>query len=502
MSASMKDQDVIVDDTEYKDADDEFLDVPELSMPSTLPSNYEMRVETDILEPVVFSQNFCRFTLQKKGFLSHQSKISFAVNPADGVINDGGFFPLNIGVNSLISKCVLKAGQKEIASTEDFNYLQAYRSAFITPENNYDREQYITGRMINLNGEYVFPPAANPGNNAPHYGVRTGVEINTSNVLGNDRKLQPFALIDGTNADRRAETPVFSIYLADLFDVFKGYDLPMFMIDDEVHIELHFAPFVGTNLAVGSLRVCVANGNALGQTYNIVQDEVRMIYDTIYYDGDTMNKWKESKERKGGVVLDYVDYRVNRRTATIAELNAGLRQNIGGAGRLVDKVIYMLNQGNSLGNSDSFLTNAYYGIAPPLTAGGPGAEKLLECEVNLYYNDRCEFSADRNNLSVINSTTATAEGGLAPQVSKQFYGNEGLATITQSLIEGRQQNLSFQSAFFVNSIKLMRGERVNNQGLELYYSSQVIGGPREFMVWLALKKTAVIKDGRFDCYFQ
>ena len=501
MSASMKDQDVLVDDTEYKDADDDFLDVPELSMPSTLPSNYEMRVETDILEPVVFSQDFCRFTLQKKGFLSHQSKISFAVNPADGVINDGGFFPLNIGVNSLISRCVLKSGQKTIAETESFAQLQAYRSTFITPENNYDREKYTTGRLIILNGEYAFALADNPNNNAPHYGVRTGMELDTTPVV-NSRKLQPFALIDGTNADRRAEPPVFSIYLADLFDVFKGYDLPMFMIDDEVHIELHFSPLLN-NQANGSSRVSVQAGDAGGQVYNLVQDEVRMIYDTIFYDGETMNKWRQSKESKGGVVLDYVDYRLNTSVRPQVDWNNGIRQNIGGAGRMVDKVIYLLNDGNGRNNSDTWLVNGYYGIAPPITPPGLGAVKEIECEVNLYYNDRYEFSADRNNLAVINSTTATAEGGLAPQLSKQFYGNEGIPTITTSAIEGRVQQASFASAFFVNSIKLKRGERVNNQGLELYYSNS-IGAPgnRNLYVWLALKKTAVIKDGRFDCYFQ
>ena len=266
---SEKDQEVVVDKTEFEDADDDFMDVPELELPSTLPSNYEMRVETDILEPVVFSQQFARFTLQKKGFLSHQSKIAFAVNPAAGQINDGGFFPLNVGVNSLIERCVLKAGQKTIAETESFNFLQAYRSAFITNENNYDREQYVSGRLINFQGEYVLTDGVaagvNTDTNAPLYGLKTGMEVNT--VPANDnRKLQPFALIDGTNAERRAETPVFSIYLADLFDIFTGYDLPLYMCDEEVHIELYFT-------ADNPNRVSVQDGDANDNNYLIHQNE-------------------------------------------------------------------------------------------------------------------------------------------------------------------------------------------------------------------------------------
>lgn len=487
-----KDQDVIVDKGEYVDADDDFMDVPELELPSTLPSNYEMRVETDILEPVVFSQNFCRFTLQKKGFLSHQSKISFAVNPAAGVVNDGGFFPLNIGVNSLVDRCVLKAGQKTIAETDSFNFLQAYRSQFITNENNYDREQYVTGRMINFNGEYVtLSTAGNPDTNAPHYGVRTGMEDEIVAGAPTSRKIQPFALIDGTNQSRRDETPVFSIFLADLFDIFTGYDLPLYMCDEEVHIELHFTDTTRN-------RVSVQDGDASNQVYNIVQEECRMIYDTIYYDGDTMERYRLKQQKKGGIVLDYVDYRLNTRVCTAAQLQAGLTQNLGGAGRMVDKIIYGLNTGLGGATDDNLLVNCYGSTAPPLT---PGAAKDVECSVNLYYNDRYEFSVDRDNLAVIFDTTAKAEGGLPPQLSKQFYGNEAVNLVTTSRIEGRVEGTSFRSNFFWNSIKLMRGERVNNQGLELKFR-HMTATPKTLWVWLALKKTAVIKDGRFDCYFQ
>lgn len=488
-----KDQDVIVDHSEYVDADDDFLDVPELELPSTLPSNYEMKVETDILEPVVFSQQFARFTLQKKGFLSHQSKIAFAVNPADGVINDGAFYPLNIGVNSLISRCVLKAGQKTIAETDSFNFLQAYRSAFITNENNYDREQYVTGRMINFNGEYVYlSTQGNPDVSAPHYGIRTGMEL-TFNALGLDsRKLQPFALIDGTNAARRSETPVFSIFLADLFDVFTGYDLPLFMCEEEIHIELHFMQETHN-------RVSVQDGDASNQIYNIVQDECRMIYDTIYYDGETMERYRKKKDAKDGVVLDYVDYRLNTRVVTQAEINAGIIQNIGGAGRLVDKVIWGINIGSNGAGDDQLLTNCYNSSAPTLTAG---AVKEVEASVNLFYNDRFEFSVDRDNLAVLFDTTARANGGLPLQLSKQFYGNESANVVTASGVEGRVENASFSGKNWWNAIKLMRGERINNQGIDFKFKHNTALASTTIMIWLALKKTAVLHHGRFDCYFQ
>ena len=43
--------------------------VPELMKLGQIPTDLEMSVDTDVLEPVVFSQSFCRFQLQNKGFL-------------------------------------------------------------------------------------------------------------------------------------------------------------------------------------------------------------------------------------------------------------------------------------------------------------------------------------------------------------------------------------------------------------------------------------------------
>jgi hypothetical protein len=476
------------------DEPEDFSDVPELSLPSTLPSNYEMKVETDILEPVVFSQDFARFTLQKKGFLSHQSKITFSVQPVND--NPTAFFPLNIGVNSLIKRCVLKAGAKTLAETEDFNHLQAYRSAFIAPENNFEREQYLTGRMVNFESEYVDANGVNPDTNAPTFGIKTGMNIDTRPAV-DTRAIQAFATIDGTSQLTLNRSPTYGIFLADLFDCFYGFDLPMYMIDDEVHIELHFQ---------GELnhRVCLSDnaGNQPATQYQIQRDECRMLYDTIFYDGETMEKHRQKKDREGGVVFSYVDYRLSKRVGGQNVFNGnGIVQNLGGAGRVVDKVIYGINQAENLNNPENFLSNQYYSFAPNLTAGGAGAVKGVEASVNLFYNDRFEFPTDRTNLATLFSTTATAEG-VPLQAPKPMYGNEATNTITQTGIEGRNVLSTFAKGLWWNSVKLMRGERVNNQGINFHFIYDGNANERTLFVWLALKKTGVIKNGRVDCYFQ
>lgn len=474
------------------DEPDEFGDVPELSLPSTLPSNYEMRVESDVLEPVVFSQDFCRFTLQKKGFLSHQSKITFSVEPQGD--NPTAFFPLNVGVNSLISRCVLKAGAKTLAETEEFNQLQCYRSEFIAPENNFEREQYLTGRMMNYEAEYVDPEGGvNPDTNAPSFGIKTGMNTDFRPVGAASKAVQPFATIDGTSQLTIDDSPVYAIFLADLFDCFYGFDLPMYMIDDEIHIELHFE-----GESENRVSLSTDGGNNPALEYNIVRDQCRMLYDTIYYDGDTMERHRQKKEKAGGVIFSYVDYRLSRRVAGNAELEGGIVQNIGGSGRIVDKIIYGLSLDTSLGDPNIYLNNKFSSDAPVLSAG---AVKEKEVSVNLFYNDRYEFPSDRTSLATLFSTTATAEG-IPLQVPKALYGNEAEVSITDRAVEGRVVRASFYRAMWWNAIKLMRGERVNSQGINFHLDWVGDAGNRSFFVWLALKKTGVIKNGRVDCYFQ
>ena len=144
------------------------------------------------------------------------------------------------------------------------------------------------------------------------------------------------------------------------------------------------------------------------------------------------------------------------------------------------------------------MNNKFSSDAPVLSAG---AVKEKEVSVNLFYNDRYEFPSDRTSLATLFSTTATAEG-IPLQVPKALYGNEAEVSITDRAVEGRVVRASFYRAMWWNAIKLMRGERVNSQGINFHLDWVGDAGNRSFFVWLALKKTGVIKNGRVDCYFQ
>ena len=51
--------------------------IPDLLRVGSIPSNQSAMIDTDILEPVIFSESFIRFQLVNKGFLNPFSRITF-----------------------------------------------------------------------------------------------------------------------------------------------------------------------------------------------------------------------------------------------------------------------------------------------------------------------------------------------------------------------------------------------------------------------------------------
>ena len=146
--------------------------VPDLMKIGPVSVNTQMDVETDILEPVVFSQRFCRFRLQNKGILHSNSKLTFSVDVKNHAAGKCAF-PLNIGVHALIDRCVLKASNKTICETSDFAHFSAYQSTFINPQHNKQREAVTTGRMMCR--KWLYDDQSD--NEASKYTLDFGIEV-------------------------------------------------------------------------------------------------------------------------------------------------------------------------------------------------------------------------------------------------------------------------------------------------------------------------------------
>lgn len=472
-------------DSDQINVEDERGMIPNLIKIGSIPVDMNIDVDTDVLEPVVSNQNFCRFVLEKKGFMNSFSKITLAL--ADVVANaSAGCLPANIGVHSLISKCSLKCGTTTISEFSDWNFWMAYKSMFIDNEINYERETFTTQRMINH--EFVYDTDLNYHSNvnASYYGLRSHLYSDTEAYTGFDATdyevRVPYFL-------RNGRTPQYSISLADLFPFLRFNQLPLYMFDEQISIELHFQ----SQSSLG--RVCLTGGATSGQSVDIDLTELKLVADYLYYPQDQMERFANANRTMN---FNYVDYRLNKRSLTQAQAQTKQIMNVGGAGRIVNKVVSGLFNDNKT-TPDKSILNLYCPVAP-LRDG----DNNTDLTTNLRYNDTYLYPIDLTSPAIQFDKVVRGEGSI-PYVTREEYSREGHGAITPTTFQGHNQSTAtfgLSGNFFWNVYKLNKNERVNSRGIEIetLYGSTA-NATHTHRSWLELVKTAQLVNGKLTCYF-
>ena len=480
--------------TDVKDADVSSDRIPDLIKIGAIPSSYGQILTTDVIDPVTFSQERCRFTLQRvAGFLHSDSKITLGITP---LTTTTAFYPLNIGVANLIKSAQLSIGNQVISSVSDYTHFHQYQSMFITNENNVEREQFLSQRCINHQPIYD-DRTADTTDKPPNSAKKVGLDVGRNAVVPaaggvGTFQLLPFQHHDSTSAQTIADAPVYSVYLSDLFPFLRYNQLPCWMLDQEVHIDITFTDKVTSlNAADLSMRMCVANSDAANNQveYDITQSEVKLIYDSITYDGDIMQKYAEQNPK---LTFQYVDYRLAKRTGDETQFS-NLTFPIGGNGRLVSKVFFALQ------SNENFTPVS-------LLNGVTGKDSVVaqNLSINLLYNDLYEFNVDRSNPALLFHTTQHAEG-MVPMVTRDEWKTSGVSALTTETFEGHGQNsgaVGLGGLFNWTAIKPNKGQRVNNKGMDLTYKNP--GLPAEtytLRVYLEMLKVLTIENGQANCYF-
>ena len=455
-------------------------EVPNFMRLGSIPVNYLQKVETDLLEPVIFQDGsgssvdgFVRFQLQQKGFLHSHSKIFVSLVPVTAVTR--AIYPPNIGVGSIVKKAVLKVGNKVLNEISDWDYLHAFHSTKISNENNVERELYTTGRYMSQ--QFDFENGAENG--------AVGVSLMTSrqpviSTYGTDHdcRQMPIALMEGANPE---ESPSYAIDLSDLFPFLKVHQLPLYMMDEPVTIELTLQPPVDH-------RAVLLDGTA-SQSFAVDRNEMKMCFDSVYYGAsDEMERFAEANKV---LTFPFVDYRAVSTTVSQTSLQSETVRNLGMASRLVSKVITMFNQAR--GGEDDLLLGTG-SLSPALVNDQPAGFSY-----NIRYNDKFEFSTNVANLARLYSLLQRSEQMVF--VSRNEYSSQGggfdggtdntFEEISQEELRGR---------FFFNSTKLTGG-RVGTRGIELHVKSDLhrtsVSTLRNFCEYM---RSASLEGGRVDVY--
>ena len=423
--------------------------IPDFVRLGSIPADYIQQVESDLLEPVV-QQNgstdrtgFCRFTLQQKGFLHSHSKLFVSLIPNAG--SNSAFVPAQVGIGAVIQRAVLKVGNQVVNEISDWAQLHAVKSALISNEINKEREQYMTGRIMNHGFRY----STEQYELAPDYGLDNGREYS-----GAEAFQMPFARMNGSTAATRATSPTYSIDLSDLFPFLKTHQLPLYMIDQPINIEITWAP-------PNKARVCTTGGQGAGLSYDIDPTELKFCADYIFYGAsDEMQRYAQANR---DLSFSFVDYRAN--VASIDPTSPiTVVRNIGMANRMVTRVITVFNRDAI---DDQTILNKYASLGLSAVEGGNGNGVMGDIAYNLRYNDRYEFASDVSNTARLFSQLTDSES--VPFLTRSEYCADS-ALITTDDFEGRDQKTFLANKFFYLSTRLTGG-RVGTKGIEIHLSN-------------------------------
>lgn len=458
--------------------------IPDFLQLQQIPVNYIQQVETDLLEPVVFTQGstttdgFCRFTLQNKGFLHSHSKIFVSIQP--NATNEDVYFAPHLGVAQIVKKAVLKIGNKTLNELDSWAGLHAVKSSLISNENNLEREMYMTGRAMS----HKFVYNASSIVNASALGLDTGVE----NDEDAGALFLPDALtMSGVNATKKAECPSFMIDLSDLFPFLKVHQLPLYMINEPINIELTFHPTT-------KLRTQIASGDTADIAMNIDQNELKFCADYIFYGAsDEMARYAMANK---DLNFSFVDYRVIETTSSSTDLSTGVIRNLGMANRMCPRVITTFPYDENTYNEETIL-GQYVSLAPFLNASGVQTGSL---KYNIRYNDRFEYTSDVDNTARLFSILTDSEG--VPFLTRSEYCAQGDAITDTEDFEGREQKGNLDGHFFYLSTRLSNG-RVGQRGLELHISGDWASSGRtinKLRSYCEYMRVARLTDGMIEIY--
>ena len=483
--------------------------IPDLVRIGSVATDTAISVTTDILDPVIFSESEARFVLDNKGILHSNSRITFSTDGTVGPsTNDRAFFPAGVGVHSLIQRAALRVGTKTVCEIEDYNHFAAYETTFLPPDAIKEREGVITGRMMTiapvLTGRaYPFQNASDATKNTESLTEAKSIQIDNGKGLllaGADSPAHHVPLANTSLFPSRtvydyqveANKPTYSVLLADLFPFLKTNQLPLFMMEEQVSIHLTFTQ---RKSDASSERICVTNAATITNDAVLVRGDCQLIADYIFYPQDLMEQYRQ---QNSNMSFQYVDYQFVKRTVSAAEYSAGLIQNVGGAGRIVNKVFCASVGAGTEADQEDTLLNVYCAEGPTVSSTGVGT-----VTTNLKYNDNFLYPIDVSNDARHYHNVFQSEGRV-PYISRDLYRGEGQLAQT---LDGASGSVNFEDysaqselrqKFFYTAYRLNRGERVNSRGIEVYDTRATVPGASTMRCWLQIMRVASLKDGMFS----
>jgi hypothetical protein len=347
----------------------------------------------------------------------------------------------------------LKFGGKLISEIQDFNHFMSYKACFNSNEENFERNTVTNGILM----DYQMID--------DEVGIHTGRSYKGDAVLFeefNDLK----------------QIPTYQIRLVDMFPWLGKVQLPLYLMKEQVSIELFFE----TDNA--KKYITPKGGTDITSPIVIDTEQTKLVADYIYYPQPIMDNY-EAQIAKTGLTIPILEYGLVKMTVALVSDDVKILRNIGGANRMVTKLIIMNSE---TGKTRQVLFNDF--------GSSLVSKDGATFRYNIKYNDRNLYPRNIDNVAHAFNQVQNAEG-LPLFITGGEY-DVDRADYTTKKIEGYDLNIAAQTNTrgFV-AIKL-DGERVNSAGIEVDMALFDTNGDVVTRIYLEMGCILTLKDGKVN----
>jgi len=286
-----------------------------------------MNIETSQLDPIIVNQNICRFVLERKGILDVGSVITMSVHPLDATADKKCFLPIKTGCHALVKKALLRVGTKVLATSDMYGTHQTIRRAFKTNEEK-SQKDYVK------NGTH---DCFEPDNQGTGFYQMKDVIYDAAQTAGT---IDPSVQITVSET----ECPVFSIRLSELFPMMRNVQLPLYLMNEPVSIELTWNTQVDGAASLGKM-LCFQNAFAGATGAKIGVNNVKFLADYLTYEDGRMAATAKLVNSEQGLAMPYEDMIVtntNIPAATVTGTDVvvqNITRDLGLSGRNVRQIL-------------------------------------------------------------------------------------------------------------------------------------------------------------------
>tara|TARA_R100001163_G_scaffold32976_1_gene25554 strand:- start:6732 stop:8195 length:1464 start_codon:yes stop_codon:yes gene_type:complete len=377
-----------------------------------------LRVETDILVPQYINETECVFNIRKNGILDVGSRLIIGIKGS----NANTQLTNTAGIYAIVKSATLRTSKGvNIAQTQDVDYLLSINNNFVEPS---VRER----RGIVANGTYQnYQLTNNTGDTAKGvltYGknpkARNGNGAETTDLVQREAR---FSLSSALSTE-------YSIKLSQLFPELFPFQIPLFLLDDQLQLHLTFTSGVST----GS-RGLNANGGANDGTVDLQLNEVKLHSNHLYFGDDTMDKLKNMSNSQTGIVIPYSDFNLIKNTySAVANPAAGnstvvkYRRNLGLSNL---RLRYMLvhNLMGAITDANTAEANTLAGVGKYASRGTMTSDCGVEAQ--LVINNENYYPRSLNTYAKFYQELEDVYG-IAPSIPRGAYCAEGSVYDAQS----------------------------------------------------------------------